>query len=203
MIVAMKQVIVIHGGTSFDTYDGYIAFLKTREVSREKLLGGEDWKAALSHELGDSFEVLRPTMPNATNARYAEWAIWFERCLSFVGEPVILAGHSLGGIFLAKYLSERDFPRRILATLLVAAPFDDCSTDESLADFSLPASLQRFSDQAERIYLIHSQDDPVVPVEQVEKYQRALPKAHTMILHGRQHFQQPQFPELVRLIASF
>lgn len=198
----MKQVVVIHGGTSFDQYQDYIDFLKTREVSREKLLGGEDWKAALPRELGDSFEVLLPKMPNATNARYAEWSLWLERCLPFVREPVILVGHSLGGIFLAKYLAERDFPRRILAALLVAAPFDDCSTDESLADFVLPASLQKFSDQADSIYLMHSQDDPVVPVEQTAKYQRALPKASVMILDGRQHFQQAQFPELAALIAS-
>lgn len=197
-----QQVVAIHGGTSFDTYEDYLAFINTREINLEKLKQCEDWRASLSRELEELFDVLLPKMPNGTNARYSEWCMWFERCVSFLHQNVILIGHSLGGIFLAKYLSENSFPKSIKATLLVAAPFDDTSTDESLADFSLPASLERFENQGGTIYLIHSKDDPVVPFEQVEKYRRALPKAQNMIFDTRGHFNQERFPELVALIQS-
>ncbi len=197
-----QQVIVIHGGTSFDTYADYIAFLKRRELTIEKLTGGDDWKASLPLKLGDGFEVLLPKMPNGANARYVEWCIWLGRCIPFLNGDVILIGHSLGGIFLAKYLSEHIFPQSVKATLLVAAPFDDTATVESLTDFALPTSLVKLAAQGGVIYLIHSQDDPVVPIEQVAKYQQALPRAKPMIFADRGHFNQANFPELVTLIQS-
>ena len=197
-----QQVVAIHGGTSFDTYEDYIAFLKTSEITLEKLKRSDDWKALLSRELGDAFEVLLPKMPSGTNARYSEWRIWFERCIPFLRNDVILIGHSLGGTFLAKYLAENSFPKNITATLLVAAPFDDVSTVESLADFALPASLKMFENQGGAIYLVHSKDDPVVPFEQMKKYQRALPEAQELLFDTRGHFNQESFPELVRLIQS-
>ena len=45
-----------------------------------------------------------------TNARYEEWKIWFERMIPFLNDNVILVGHSLGGIFFVKYLSENLLP---------------------------------------------------------------------------------------------
>jgi predicted alpha/beta hydrolase family esterase len=197
-----QQVLVIHGGTSFDTPEDYLDFIKTRELTLEKLMAGEDWKASLARALGDGFEILLPRMPNGTNARYAEWKIWLERCTEFVDDNVILIGHSLGGIFLARYLSEHDFACRLKATLLVAAPFDACSTVESLKDFSLPASLDRFAEQGGALYLVHSQDDPVVPFAEAAKYQHALPAAQLIAFGDRGHFSQPDFPELVNLLRS-
>ncbi|MEX0649815.1 MAG: alpha/beta fold hydrolase [Candidatus Andersenbacteria bacterium] len=198
----MQQVFAIHGGTSFDSYGEYISFIKTRELTLEKLKQTEDWKASLPRELGDMFEVLLPKMPNGTNVRYAEWCIWFERCIPFLQEGVILIGHSLGGIFLAKYLAEHSFPKKIKATLLVAAPFNDTSTVESLKDFVLPSSLEKLESQAGAIYIIHSKDDPVVPFEQVKKYQDMLPEAQLVVFDDRGHFNQQTFSELVTLIKS-
>lgn len=200
-----QQVVAIHGGTSFDTYEDYIEFLKTREVTPERLCaGGSDWKASLARELGEEFEVLLPKMPNGTNARYAEWSIWLERCMPFFQDGVILIGHSLGGIFLAKYLAEHDVSTKIRATLLVGAPFDDDDPSflESLTDFALPASLTQFEEQGGDIYIIHSKDDPVVPFAESAKYQLALPEATLMAFEDRGHFNQEEFPELVALIKA-
>jgi predicted alpha/beta hydrolase family esterase/uncharacterized protein YdeI (YjbR/CyaY-like superfamily) len=195
-----QQVFVIHGGTSFDSYEEYLAFIKTRELTLEKLTAGEDWKAFLSRDLGDSFEVLTPRMPNGTNAKYTEWSLWLDRCIPFINDGVILVGQSLGGIFLAKYLAEHDFPRKIKATILVCAPFNAVSTVESLKDFALPASLERFVGQGGEIYIMHSTDDPVVPFGEMDKYQQALPAAQVMSFSDRGHFNQPAFPELVDLL---
>jgi uncharacterized protein len=197
-----QQVVAIHGGTSFDTHDDYIAFLKTREVTLERLQHLDDWKGWLGRELGADFEVLTPKMPNATNARYAEWSIWLERCLPFLRDDVILLGHSLGGIFLAKYLAEHQFPKRIKATLLVAAPFDATSTVESLTDFALPASLQGLAAQSGKLYLFQSKDDPVVPFSEMAKYQQVLPAAEAVIFETKGHFNEQTFPELATLLRS-
>ncbi len=192
--------VIIHGGTTFRNYRGYISFLKNRPISLDRLRSKRGWKDVLQEELGEKFEVLSPKMPDKTNAKYKEWKIWFERIIPFINENVILVGHSLGGIFLAKYLSETDFPKTIKATILVAAPFDDVGRKESLVSFRLPSSLEKFIKQGGTIYLVHSKDDPNVPFKQLEKYKQALPSAKTMIFNNREHFNQESFPEITQLI---
>jgi len=197
-----QQIIVIHGGTTFETYKNYLSFLKNREIKLDRLKSNKDWKDNLQEKLGENFEVLSPRMPNGTNARYKEWKIWFERIIPFFGKNVILIGHSLGGIFLAKYLSENHISKKIKATILVAAPFDDSDRRESLASFRLPKSLEKFAEQGGIIYLVQSKDDPSVPFEQLEKYKQALPSAKTMIFDNREHFNQETFPEIIQLIKQ-
>ncbi|MDD5032138.1 MAG: alpha/beta hydrolase [Patescibacteria group bacterium] len=197
-----KQVIVIHGGTTFDTYEEYISYLKNREINIEKLKTPKGWKNSLEKELGADFEVFAPQMPDKTNARYEEWKIWFEKIIPFLNTEVILVGHSLGGIFLAKYLSLNLWPRKIKAVLLVAAPFDRTKNMESLSDFALPASLKKFAEQAGKIYLFQSQDDPSVPFAQADKYKKVLPNSEVIAFTDRQHFDQESFPELVELIKN-
>ncbi|HSX24849.1 MAG TPA: alpha/beta fold hydrolase [Candidatus Andersenbacteria bacterium] len=199
----MKQhVLVVHGGTSFDTYQQYLDFIKTRELTVETLTQCIDWRFSLPHELGNAFQVLVPNMPNGGNAKYIEWSIWFTRCISLLkGNPIII-GHSLGGIFLVKYLSEHRIQKKLRAVILIAAPFDHTSTVESLHDFALPESLELFEEQAGEIFCFHSKDDPIVPLEENEKYQRKFPNAHIMLYRDRGHFRQETFPELVQLIRS-
>lgn len=200
-----KQIVIIHGGTSFKTYEDYISYLKNKEISIEKLKPCKDWKDTLATELGEDYEVLMPRMPNSTNARYDEWKLWFSRVSEFFDDKVILIGHSLGGIFLAKYLSENTLTKTIKAVILVATPYDDSDDvngGESLIDFLLPVSLNKFMRQANAIFLIHSKDDPVVPFVQLAKYQTSLPKAKVVIFENRKHFNQETFPEIIKIIKS-
>lgn len=200
-----KQIVVIHGGTSFKTYKDYITYLQTKEINIEKLKPRKDWKDSFESELENDYEILMPRMPNGTNARYKEWKIWFERIVEVLNDGLILIGHSLGGIFLAKYLSESTFSKRIGATILVAAPFDDtdgADGHESLIDFTLPPSLEKFAQQAGKIYLLYSKDDPVVPFAQLAKYQQRLPDAEVVVFENKEHFNQETFPEIVKLIKS-
>ncbi|PIR41698.1 MAG: hypothetical protein COV30_02330 [Candidatus Yanofskybacteria bacterium CG10_big_fil_rev_8_21_14_0_10_37_15] len=200
-----KQVVIIHGGTSFATYEDYISYLKTKEINIEKLRLRKEWKETLTTELEDSCDILLPRMPNRTNARYNEWKIWFDNITKVLNDELVLIGHSLGGIFLAKYLSENTFPKKIIATILVAAPFDDTEGvdgKESLIDFTLPPSLDKFKEQCGKIYLLHSQDDSVVPFAQLEKYKKALSNAEAVVLKDREHFNQETFPEIIKIIKS-
>lgn len=198
-----KQIVIIHGGTPFDTYEDYLSYLKKDlEISLDRLRLRKSWKEALSQDLGENFDVLMPQMPNKTNACYKEWKIWFERIIPLLDKQVIFIGHSLGGIFLAKYLSENNIPQKIKATILVAAPFNDEKSGRSLADFKLSSPLERFAKQGGKIYLLQSKDDPEVLPEQLEKYKKALPNAKTMIFDDRGHFNQESFPEIIELIKK-
>ena len=196
-----KQILIIHGGTTFNTYKEYLTFLKNAKISVEDFRPHSDWKDNLQKKLGNKFDVLQPSMPNKKNAKYKEWKIWFEKIIPLLDKEIVLIGHSLGGIFLSKYLSENKIPNKITATFLVAAPYVDLKS-KWLIDFKLPRSSALFSQQSSKIYLIHSKDDLVVPFADIKKYKRFLPDAMTEILSNRGHFRQETFPEIVKLIKS-
>jgi len=193
----MKQIVVIGGGDVFPTYDAYFSFLNNFKVeSVDYFKETPNWKSSLQKILGDEYEVLASRMPNKNNAKYVEWKIWFEKMFPFLNDEVILVGHSLGASFLAKYLSEERFPKNVLATLLVAGPYDS-DGDRTMVEFILPNSLQLFEEQSDRIFLYHSKDDPVVAFSELAKYQKTLPRAKSSIFEDRKHFNQESFPEIV------
>jgi len=197
-----KQILIIHGGMTYDSYKEYISSLKNREVDESNFKLKTDWKNSIEKKLGEAFEVFVPRMPNGSDAKYKEWEIWFNRVIPFIKNNVILVGHSLGGIFLAKYLSQNIYTKKIKALILVAAPFTAEGTGESLGDFVLPNSLKKLENQVSNIYLFQSKDDPVVPYEQVNKYKEVLPDSKIITLEDRKHFNQESFPELIRLIKN-
>lgn len=191
-----KQVVVIHGGNSFESYEEFLTYLESKEPSIERLKQ-KDWKEGLSEALGGEYDVLLPRMPNKDNAKYLEWKIWFEKLSQLAEDGVTLVGHSLGGIFLAKYLSEENFPKKISKTILVSAPFD-----LNLEAFKLPNSLDKFVAQGGEITLFHSKDDRVVPFSELERYKSLLPNAHIEVFEDRGHFNQESFPEIIEIIKN-
>ena len=198
-----KQVFIIHGGDTFKTYEEYLLFLKDWEIDFEKYKENKkDWKINLQEELGDEFEVIAPKMPNKINAKYLEWKIWFEKFIPYITEGVILVGHSLGGSFLVKFLSENDMPKKIRGTFLVAPVYDEDSDDYSLADFKLPDNLSGFEKQGGQIFIYHSEDDPVVPFNNLGKFKEKLISAKTIIFKNKQHFGQEKLPEIVKDIKG-
>jgi len=198
-----KQVFIIHGGDTFKTYEEYLSFLKDWEIDFEKYKENKkDWKINLQEELGDEFEVIAPKMPNKINAKYLEWKIWFEKFIPYITEGVILVGHSLGGSFLVKFLSENDMPKKIRGTFLVAPVYDEDSDDYSLADFKLPDNLSGFEKQGGQIFIYHSEDDPVVPFNNLGKFKEKLISAKTIIFKNKQHFGQEKLPEIVKDIKG-
>lgn len=196
-----KQVIIIGGGNTFDTYKQYVYFLKKLKVDfgRMKMIG---WKESLGKDLGRGFEVILPKMPNPNNAKYAEWKIWWEKIIPYLEKQVVLIGHSLGGIFLTKYLSENKFPKNILAVFLIAAPYDDKGEEDSLADFKLKKDLSLIQEQSGKVFFYHSEDDGVVRFSDLGKYKKALPQAICREFKNKGHFNQAKFPELVREIRK-
>lgn len=194
------NIILIHGGTTFDTYEEYFEYLKSSELTLEKI-NRKDWKDSLYLDLPD-FEIVYPKMPNSKNARYEEWKLWFKKLIPLISDEVILVGHSLGGIFLAKYLSENIFPKTITQLHLVAAPYDTEIIKESLADFALSKTVENIESQVKKIFLYQSKDDFAVAYEDVLKYKRDLPKSELVIFENRGHFLQEDFPELIKNIKE-
>ncbi len=190
-----KQIAIIHGGETFPSYRQYLDFLKTKEIKKESLKPKENWKKEIFRQMEGEFDVLLLRMPCKERASFKEWEIYFTRIGLLLEDGVALVGHSLGGLFLAKYLSRNVLPCKIRALFLVAAPFS-----EPGGKFNLPSSLVNLEKQVGEVFLFHSKDDPIVSIEALERWKKALPRAKIFSFSDRGHFLTDDFPELTREI---
>lgn len=202
--MSQTQILIIHGGMTFKSKENYLNFLKTREITIEEVekIG---WKNKfLSESLGEDFQIIKPRMPLADDAKYEEWKITFERYIELLNDKIILIGSSLGGTFLAKYLSENKLSKNLLSAFLIAPPFDSSLPGEDLVGgFDLGQDLSTLDNSTENLYLMFSKDDDVVPVDHAEKFRSKLTDANIIIYESKGgHFQIPEFPEIIDLIKS-
>lgn len=193
----MKQILIIHGGDSFSSYDAYVRSLRSLEISYDRLRQQKKWKTWLVEQLPEA-DVLLPTFPNCSNAVYDEWVVYFEKLLPFLHDEVYLIGHSLGAMFLAKYLNEAPLNKPVKKLLLVAGGYDDESM-EDLGSFKV-TSAKNLPQSADEIHLFHSKDDPVVPYSELAKFQADLPDAIIHSFENRGHFLDESFPELLAIL---
>ncbi len=196
------NVLSIHGGMTFKNEKDYLKYLKTKSVSLDKKVywSGESFEK----DLGSKFQVVSPRMPLQDNAKYRDWKIMFERYLLLMGKKYVLVGNSLGGIFLAKYLSENKLKYKALSVYLVCAPFDNSLPSEDLVGgFVLKGDLSLIEKNCKNLYLMFSDNDDVVPVAHADKYKKKLPNAKILIYKNKNgHFFVPRFPEIARLIKA-
>ena len=196
------QIFLIHGGMTFENKKDYLNYLKERSISIKKKIRWTE--AYLDKELGRNFEIIRPSMPLKEDAKYSDWKIHFERYFPYLRNKIILIGSSLGGIFFAKYLSEKKFPKKILSTYLICAPFDNTIKGEDLVGgFKLKSDLSLIENNSKKTYLLFSKDDDIVPVSHAEKYRKKLKNAKIIIYPSKNgHFKISKFPEIVKMIKE-
>ena len=200
-----QQILIIQGGRVFESYKKYFEYLKKYQIDDLEKMKMKGWKDNLGQALGNDFEVIFPKMPCNRNAKYLEWEIWLEKFFPFLKNNIVLVGHSMGGIFLAKYLAKNNFSVKIFALHIVAAPFNSVTVsfnNEYLGDFILPKNLSKIEKQVKNIFLYHSKDDLVVPFSNLEKYAKFLPNAKKIIFENRNHFIQEKFLELTKNIKN-
>jgi len=196
------QILLIHGGMTFKSRKDYLHFLKTRKISiKEKGYWSGEY---LKKRLGKDFEIIKPRMPLQDNARYDDWKIHFERFFPKLRNNIILIGSSLGGIFLARYLSENKFPKKILSVYLVCPPFDGSLSEEDLVGgFKLKSDISLIEKNCRNINLLFSKEDDVVPVAHAEKYRKKLKNARIIIYKSKNgHFNISKFPEIIKMIKK-
>jgi len=193
-----KQVIVIGGGETWGTYEEYIEYLKNYDFTQDKFdkITSRRWKENLQDNLGNDFQIVKPDMPSKRNAKYNEWVIWFEKLFPYLNDEVILVGHSLGAVFLTKYLSENVLSASIKQLHLVAGAI--CIK----GGFGFGESLEKIEEQCKNIFIYHSTDDIVVDFEEGLEYKKMLPSATFVQFEDRNHFLQEEFPEIVENIKK-
>lgn len=202
-----QQVFYIHGGGAYTNYDAFLHDLETMEPRDLPWSESKNkWTHTFAEDLGPSFEVFMPMMPNKWNAKYEEWKLWFERHFEYIHENIILVGVSLGAMFFVRYLSENQPPFSIKHVFLLAGAYENIDVGKLKEDggdfFANVADIPKISEKVRGITIMHSKDDFVVSYEHALKYKDALPGAELVTFEDKTHFLVPEFPELLTAIRA-
>lgn len=134
-------------------------------------------------------------MPSPTKPNYEEWKVLFEKYLLKVRNEVSFVGHSLGGSFLLKYLSENQIVQKIAGLYIVAAPCNSIKGFESPKDYS---SLLKIPN----IHLYHSMDDVEVPYAHALMYKDLLQATLRTYTDQGHFFKRSEFTDIFHDIQN-
>ena len=138
-----------------------------------------------------------PEMPLAYMPNYEAWKKTFEQF--DIDENTILVGHSCGGGFLVRYLSENSIT--VKRTVLVAPWLDPHkSKDPALFDFKINSDLIKRTD----LHMLYSDNDEDSIDLSVEIIKSALPDIISYEFKNYGHFcksdlKTEEFPELLNI----
>lgn len=141
-----------------------------------------------------------PEVPNNWISDYPVWLKEFERY--DVSSETILIGHSCGGGFLLRYLSEH--PQITPSKVILVAPWLNPKKLEKTSDFfdfELDPSLMKRT----KLQILYSDDDEQSVLDTVDILHNTYPNAVIKKLHGYGHFyddRRREFPELLKFVLE-
>ncbi len=188
----MKTAIILHGKPSKEGYfDPY-----RNAQSNEHWLPWIQRQLLLKGVLAQAFELPQPYEPV-----YEDWKSVFEKFNC--DEETILIGHSCGGGFLVRWLSENKVH---VGEVVLVAPWLD--PDHELAtgffDFQIDEDVPK---RAKDLSIFVSSDDDKSILVSVETLRNKWPEAKIIELTGKGHFcyndmGTQEFPELKKLLLG-
>jgi uncharacterized protein len=159
--------------------------------------GSSDLIEYLQGQLGDTYHLISPKMPNPENPEYARWKAALTNIFANLDNEVILIGHSLGGAVLLKYLSEMDVKPVVASLFLIASPYWGKEEDWQAEEYTLAENFTSNLPNISSIYLYHGTDDQVVPVTHIHHYTNKIPEAITRVLEREDHYFSNGIPDLI------
>ena len=201
------NLILIHGGEVWDSKETYRSKIESGELNLLWYKSKHGSKKTYKTELKDfcnenKISFVDPQMPNKTNADYTKWKWVFEQSLPFITSGTILVGHSLGSMFLTKYLSENKVDCK--AVFLVSGGlWKDSETNISDFDsnWGLGKDFETLKSYGNKINIVHSKDDKMVGFERSMNLKSKLPNANFLELDGFGHLNS-SCEELSNLILN-
>lgn len=181
----MTKVILIHGAPSKEEYeDSSIA--KPSE---------NHWFPWLQNQLEiREISCIAPEFPRPFDPLYDEWKEVLDTLE--IDEQTILIGHSCGGGFILKYLSENKSiaPKQII----LVAPWLDPKHEftQPFFDFEIDSDLATRTS----IDIFISTDDGQDILDSFEVIKKALPNSTIHPYTDKEHFCTPEFPEILEVI---
>jgi predicted alpha/beta hydrolase family esterase len=142
-----------------------------------------------------------PEMPHAYNPQYDIWKREFERF--DITNETILVGHSCGGGFLIRWLSEH--PEVKVGKVVLVAPWLDIDREDTTDFFGFEIDSD-LSSRTNGVIIFHSDNDEKSINDSVIKITAEVPGVNLRIFPGRGHFVDlsltPSFPELLEEILK-
>jgi predicted alpha/beta hydrolase family esterase len=156
---------------------------------------------SLRRELGGSFEVRYPLMPNEDDPTEATWVPVIQQELSSLDSGSVVVGHSVGGTLLLRAVEIEPPVVRLGAIVLLAAPFagkggwpgDGFEFTSDLGD-RLPADVP--------VHVFHGLADDTVPPMHADLFARAIPRAQLHPMPERDHQLGNDLREVAELIRT-
>lgn len=182
----MKNVLILHG-TDGHSQENWFPWIK-RELERE------------------SYKVWVPNLPRSEKPNILRYNDFIFPKWKFDSNSIIV-GHSSGAVAALGLLQELPDNIVINKAFLVAGFIGNLDWDalDELAQFTL--DWQKIKTKAKKFVLIHSDDDPYVPLEHGKKLKKYL-NGELIIVPGQKHFsvntdsKYTQFPELLEKILE-
>lgn len=203
-----KRVFLLKWWESKENYSSYDDFVRQYEVSISKD-NFYKWSDNLQNFLGSKFDVIEIERFNKGFADYKIWKIVFEKYLDKIKFGDILVWHSLWWSFFLKYfcsLNKKELEKIFskISKLILVAPAIEDTDDEVLWNFKFDYKndLKKISDFWDKIFILASEDDFVVPFEEAKIIEKYLPTANYLFFKDKWHFLVEKFPELVDLITK-
>jgi len=194
--------------TTLDFYDSWkgqkvIIVHGSPETKKDYEISSRHWFPALKKELENiGLEVYTPEMPNSEHPNYEEWKNVVESLPIDIDEHTILIGHSAGGAFLARYISESRLTVKQL--VLVSASKTKLPSNvrlHDLLDFKIDPDIASLNIPTT---VITSKDEPKYRHENAEEYAKLF-ATEVVYFENYGHFTQDDmgktdFPELLDLL---
>ena len=170
----MTRWFILHGWGG-DSTTNWFPWLKVREEKKGR-------------------EVFVPDFPNTEFPTYDEWSDhWDSVYAPKVDEKSVLVGHSLGGSFLLRWLSEKQVS---VARLILVAPAPDyCGIDEIKTFFSQSWDAEVLKQNIGKIELLGAENDPYISLAKFEALAKDL-GATFKKCPGRGHLNDDELPEI-------
>ncbi len=186
----MKKAIIIHGYNDKTEYE---------DTSRPAP-SNDHWIPWLQRQLLlRGIETQTPEMPGFYEPNYEKWKEMIERFSP--DEDTIIVGHSCGGGFIVRWLSENK--QKIGKVVLVAPWLDPTKViDSEFFNFEID---QNISDRTSGLTVMYSDDDHPEILKSIEILKSKLKNVEFQEFHGKGHFtlsclKTDKFPELLEEI---
>ena len=186
----MKNIIIIHGSVSKE------------EFSESPLQSAKHWLPWAKEQLSTlGYTVNIPEMPEPYKPVYEEWKNILEKFE--IGEETILIGHSCGGGFLVRWLSEHNIR---VGKLILVAPWLDPKDElkNGFFDFEIHSNLVEKTKDG--ITMFYSTDDEEDILESVEKIKSVAINIKIVEFSDKGHFTESdavtELPEILEEIKD-
>jgi uncharacterized protein len=164
---------------------------------------GENWFPWLKEELEKKeYTVIIPHLPHSDNPLFIEWA---EEMNNYpIDEETIFIGHSLGAPFILALLEQHKVRAAYLVSGFIST-LDNKYGKKMISFTERSFDWDAIKRNCKFFRVIHSDNDPYVPLERAEEVAKKL---HTQvyIIPGAGHFNTEagftEFPQLLELIQN-